>query len=374
MVRSRSHRLLGLVLASGLTLAACASQDSSLEIGFRRIALDLAFRDPEKAVPVEPQVIIRRLVDTEFVVPPAPPGPLVIRRVIPSVETFTCDVAPEGAVPQQPAFPVVKAEPTVGVYPRHNEGTITLELATSSTEIPVPARSKWDVSGVRFVPANKLVADQDTDQVPGVDAARDDRTVFPEIPEFQLTRRLTRGFETTDTYRYTFDDQTEGDFLYLVRRVTMANGVESVFEPSPPIRIMRLNVPEGNLADSGVTHAGLDRDTNVAMTSVSQILGRESVDVCGEVVDTYVVEIKQQFVDLSGSVPETSGNEGDAVDLWNIQIDNGLLIVRERVNRTLRTSTEVLGQSVPITIRYAYTSTLDTLVPDPLPDADEGAS
>lgn len=359
-------------LVVGLASSACASTTSDLEIGFKRVALDLAFKDPEKAVDPEPQVIIRKLIDAEIEVAAIDPGPRVVRRIIPrppQIETFTCDVAPEGAVPQEPAFPVVRTPPVEGRYSRHNEGTISLELAIQPIDIPVPPNSDWDVTGVAEHPASPLVADRDAEAAGGVtDGLEDQERVFPASTDFQLTRRLTRGFVTTDTYRYTNTGETEGDYLHLIKRVTVANGEESVFEPSPPVRILRLNVPEGNIADSGVAHAGLDRTSNVAMSSVSQILGRESVDVCGQVVDTYRVQIQQQFVDLSKNPPEVSGNEGDAADFWNIQIDNGLLIVREQVNRTLRTSTQVAGQSVPVTVRYNYVSTLDRLDPSPIPE------
>lgn len=361
-------------LVVGLATTACASTTSDLEIGFKRVALDLAFKDPEKAVDPEPQVVIRQLIDTEIEVAPADPGPRVVRRVIPrppSLETFTCDVAPEGAVPQDPAFPVVRTPPVEGRYSRHNEGTISLELAIQTIDLPVPPSSNWDVTGLTERPASPLVADRDSEAAGGVpDELAEQERVFPPSTDFELTRRLTRGFVTTDTYRYTNAGEAEGDYLHLIKRVTVANGEESVFEPSPPVRILRLNVPEGNIADSGVAHAGLDRTSNVAMSSVSQIIGREAVDVCGQVVDTYRVQIQQQFVDLSKTPPEVSGNEGDDADFWNIQIDNGLLIVREQVNRTLRTSTQVAGQSVPVTVRYSYVSTLDDLVADPIPEGE----
>lgn len=352
----------------GLVMSACANPETGLEIGFRRIALDLAFRDPEKAVEVEPQIVVRRFVDAEIEIPPDPPEPVTVRRIVPPLREFTCDKAADGAVPQEPAFPVVKGPPIAGRYPRHNAGKITLELATRAIELPVPAKSDWDVDAVRFVKANPAINDAAPDAPTPPPAATANATAFPEMGEFQLTRRVTRGFEQIDTYRYTFHEAAGGDFLYLIKRVTVANGERSTFVPEPPVRILRLNVPEGTLADAGVAHAGLDRRSNVAMSSVSQILGREPVDVCGEVVDTYRVQIQQQLVDLSKAPPEVSGNEGDAADIWNIQFDNGLLIVREQVDRTLRTSMEVLGQRVPVTVRYQYTSTLDSMdPPEPIP-------
>ena len=67
-----------------------------------------------------------------------------------------------------------------------------------------------------------------------------------------------------------------------------------------------------------------------------------------------------------------SGNEGDSANFLNFQFDKGLLIVREEVNSTLRTTTEVLGQQVPLTVTYNYTSTLDSLTPKPLAAAPAG--
>lgn len=367
-------RVLALLLAAMAMAGACGGREDPLEIGFRRIALDLAFKDADKAVPVEPATIIRQFVepDTVFTIEEAEgPGPLEpqVRRVVRTVprrEQRVCPTAPEGAAPQTPAFAVVKDPPKVGNYARHNEGKLGIALATSTFDLPVPALSTWQIPRVDFVNGSTLVADRDVETLAPPPEVRGNTTVFPEVPEFEMTRKLLPGFSVTDTYRYTYDGATGGDFIYLVKRVRVTQGKESVFTPSPPIRVVKLNVPEGNIADAGVVHAGIDQSTGVAMTVQSQVLSRELVDVCGEVVDTYRVQIKENVVDLSKEVPETSGNEGDTANYWNIQFDNGLLIVREEVHSTYRTTTEVLGQPVPVTITYDYTSTLDSLEPGPL--------
>jgi hypothetical protein len=357
--------------------ASRASESSPLEIGFRRVALDLAFKDAEKAVPVEPQTIIRQFVDSdvEYTVREQEEvvrdtqDPVVVRRVrvVPARQApRECPKAPEGTAPQYPTFAVIKDPPTVGSYPRHNEGKLTIALATSTFDVPVPPLSTWDIPRVDFVKGSTAVSDREVDAVAPPPEVRGNTTAFPEMPEFELTRRLMAGYTQTDTYRYTYTGATGGDYLYLVKRVTVARGQERVFTPSPPIRIVRLNVTEGNEVDAGVVHGGVDTETNLAMTVQSQVVARELVDVCGEIADTYRVQIKENFVDLSKTPPEISGNEGDSANFLNFQFDKGLLIVREEVNSTLRTTTEVLGQQVPLTVTYNYTSTLDSLTPKPL--------
>jgi hypothetical protein len=380
LARPTRRRLVALVAAAAALAGACGGNDDPLEIGFRRIALDLAFKDAAKAEPVEPTQVIRQFVEPEVtfsveeVVETEPREPTVRRvvRTVPRQQQRSCPTAPEGATPATPAFAVVKEPPKVGSYARHNEGTLNIALATSNFDLPVPALSTWQIGRSEFVSASVLAADQDVDALAPPPEVRGNTTAFPEVPEFELTRRLLPGYSVTDTFRYTYTDEPGGDYLYLVKRVRVTQGKESTFTPSPPIRIVRLNVPEGNLADAGVVHAGVDKATGVAMAVQSQILSRELVDVCGEVVDTYRVQIKENVVDLSKEVPETSGNEGETANYWNIQFDNGLLIVREEVHSTYRTTTEVLGQPVPVIITYDYTSTLDSLQPGPLAPASSG--
>jgi hypothetical protein len=240
--------------------------------------------------------------------------------------------------------------------------------------LPVPELSRWEIPEVSFVRANVALNDEANATVNPPAQVRDNNSAYADMPQFSITRRLLPGYSTTDTFRYTYHGATGGDFLYLVKRVTVARGVETVFEPTPPIRMVRLNVTEGDMVNAGVVHAGVDRKTNMALAVQSQVVAREWVDVCGDVVDTYRVQIKEQFADLSETPPRLSGNEGDTTNYWNIQFDNGLLIVREEVDSTLRTSTQIAGQNVPITVRYKYTSTLDKLDPDPLGTPAFGAA
>ena len=370
MRRGRSRSRLAIAVAVAAAVAtACGGSESSLEIGFRRVALDLAFKDAEKAPPIPERQVIQQVIGTDYVYEEElqePETRRVVRR-IPRANTRPkreCPVAPEGATPATVAFQTIKDPPKVGTYPRHNEGTITIQLATQPIELPVPPLSSWDIPRVDFVKAALTLNDHDVEELNPPTEVRSNDTLFLDMPEFEITRRLTSGYSTTDTFRYTYDGQTGGDFLYLVKRVTVARGVETVFQPTPPIRYVRLQVPQGDIQDSGAVHAGVDRSSNTALAVQSQIIDREFVDVCGEVVDTFKVQIQEQFVDLTNGT--TSGNENGTYNYWNIQFDNGLLLVRETNNSTLRLTTEVAGAPVPIAVHYRYTSTLDKMAPDPL--------
>ena len=370
MLRGRSRSRLAVVLAiAAAVAAACGGSESPVEIGFRRVALDLAFKDAEKAPPIPPAQVVQQVIGTDYVYDEEPQEaePRRVLRRIPRAATKLkreCPVAPEGATPAAVAFQTIKDPPKVGTYPRHNEGTITIELPTQPVELPVPPLSSWDIPRVDFVKAALALNEHDVEEINPPAEVRGNDTAFVDMPEFEITRRLTPGYSTTDTFRYTYDGQTGGDFLYLVKRVSVARGVETVFQPTPPIRYVRLQVPQGDIQDSGAVHAGVDRSSNTALAVQSQIIDREFVDVCGEVVDTFKVQIQEQFVNLTNGT--TSGNENGTYNYWNIQFDNGLLLVRETNNSTARLTIEVAGAPVPIAVHYRYTSTLDKMQPDPL--------
>lgn len=381
MMTSRTRRPLrarvAIVLAlAAVTSAACGGNEDPLEIGLRRVALDLAFKDAEKAVPVEPRVIVQEI--TEFIdvpfeefevaqeeeAPERPPRPR-IPRVIPPRATFVCPTAAPEDTPEVPAFHVRKGQPIPGTYPRHNTGKISFAAATLTGSLPFPANNEWDITDVTSGP--RVVALRPEDQKQAVPpAAEANETVAPKVTRFTISR-YTRGISTTHT-TYEYDD----DFLYLTERRTVNRGEETIFKPTPPIRFIALNVTEGT--DSEVTFAGVDRDRNVAMTITSKIVGREDIDVCGEVFGSYRVEWQEQFVDLSTGTPTVSGNSNDQVNVWNIQFDNGLLVLREQLKYTIQTTIELAGAPVPVTLTVDVSSVVDKLAPNPLKNRTESTS
>ncbi|MGH9196377.1 MAG: hypothetical protein ACRD1T_11625, partial [Acidimicrobiia bacterium] len=300
----------------------CATAKADpFEIGIRRAAIDLAFKDADKAPQAAPREVLEQFI---------PEG----LGDIPGVRTrfvtlpFDCPTADSNQTPEVPAFAVVKDPPKPGLYDRHNNGKLRLQIGTGEAfELPYPAFTEWRIADVKQVKAINYVNEDDQDVPKEVPR----ETGFSNRVEFSLTRTITRNFYVTDLFRYSRGDAgASGDFIWLVKRTTVANGQTSEFNPTPPIRYIRLFVPEGT--DSEVHHAGIDRETNVALAVQSKIVGREWVDVCGENIDTYRVELLETFVDLSKNPPEIGGNEPTKPSIWNIQFDNGLLIAREEVH------------------------------------------
>ena len=376
------RRLAALALVAAST-AACANEPSSLEIGLRRVALDLAFRDADKAQPVPPQEIITRMLPAEIATkfagtdfeveePDAPRPRRVVRSLPPpAFKAPPCPTAPETATPDRQAFVVIKDPPKSGTYLRRNVGELEISVATFGVKVPYPPSTAWDIPRVVAGAAPTAVNDGDVAAVGGVpEAAKANATVAPPNFEFDIVRRSLPGFSTTDTYFYTYTGASGGDYLYLKKRVTVADGAVSEFNPTPPIRVVRLGVSPGGdgTTSSESNHAGIDRATNVAMTIQSDVIGREEVDVCGELLDTYVVRFQERVVDLSKEPPDVSGNDPEKYNFWNIQFDNGLLLVRESVDTVIRTSVQgpTTPAPVPVEIRAKYTSTLSSPEPSPL--------
>lgn len=363
IMRSRTRTaILFAVLA--LVAAGCATKADLFEIGIRRAALDLAFNDAE----ISARQVVAGLVPAEEFLDQIPDERLKRAIRIPAVQTFECATADPNQTPVVPAFAVVKDPPKPGVYERHNAGTLRVTIGTSQPlSIPYPRATEWHIRDVRPVKVLNY-ANDDAEEVPG---AVPRGTGFVDRMEFSLTRIAQRGFSVTDTFRYSRGDAgATGEFLWLTKRVTVVNGQVSEFNPTPPIRYVELFVPEGT--DSEVNHGGMDRATNVALAVQSKILGREWVDVCGENIDTYRVEISESMVDLSKNPPEVSGNVANP-SFWNIQFDNGLLIAREEVHTTQRTSfAGPAGARIPITVEYDYISILNYLEPTPLPPGAAG--
>ncbi len=368
--RSTKSRLAVGLLALALLASACAKKSNPLEVGLRRIALDLAFKDPELAADSPtPRQIVRTIAGADYnyalndfpddldgiAAPPKRTRLATPPRREPEPD---CPEALPGQGYDVPTYPVVKDPPAQGVYTRHYTGTVKISTALFDITLPYPPKAKVEVSNVTFGEGSPVVGPGDAAVLPpGTQTGSP--TAFPQFVEYNVTRFGPSGFKQVDTMRYTKGGTTGGDYLYLVKRETTASGTTTVFQPTPAIRYIELYTPEGD--DSANTFSGVDRENHTALTVQSKILSRESVDVCGEVYDSFRVQIQENFADLSKSPPETSGNASDQYNYWNIQFDHGMLLLREEVHSTLRTSTQVAGAPTPITVYYDYVGTLNSV-------------
>jgi hypothetical protein len=311
---------------------------SAFDIGIKRVALALAFKEEKLAKPVKPEVIIRVI--------PAPPGvtspgdlnqyrtpqtpPISIPPLFP-----TCAVAPKGAAPADVVRFAVDAPPTSGTYLRHNTGTIVVSGGAFPITLPFPFITTWDLP-----PAEKV-----TEPAP---AGVGEPTVYTE---FEVHKVLAPGFKTIDRFRLLPDK------IQLVRRTSINQERTTLFQPSPPVDFYVFGT-EGTSWNS----PGVDLENGTAMLFQGKIAKREVVDVCGEVYDTYRVEATERVVDLATGA--TTGTKDGELDVYNVATQLGGLVVRETLHQQAATTDPATGS--PLVIEFDYVSTLDTVTPRPL--------
>ena len=373
------------VVLFALVAAGCSSKEDPLEIGFRRVSLDLVFKDATKAPPVEPQQVVQviEFFDQEFPgfadslqeeeeEEPAPePTPRPRRPVPPRADAEEpCIPAPEGAVSDEPVFATVKDPPKVGSYTRHNAGTIGFEIPPLPPgTLRYPPTTKWDITDV-VIDRGTVATNPKEDAVLG---ELPQSPATPEVVRFTLTRNVSASLKTIDTYQYYLDrgdadldnSNLDGDGIYLVRREIRSSTLgNSVFTPTPPVMIAPIDEES---EDSEVqTSAGIDRENNAAMSVTSKVIGRAYIDACGDVIDTYTVQWEEQFVDLSGGTPSVSGNvESGKPNIWNISFSKNLLLAREEMHTVLR-STTASTPPLPVVLKFDYVSTLAFPEPKPI--------
>lgn len=320
----------------GVALAACSTGDGgALELGVRRLALDIAFVDEDAAPAAEPEVIVRLV--------PAPPQVLE-----PGFDFSTIDtVEPEPVLPPPPEFalcPTAAPEETIelaaspaildpvapGSYLRSNTGTIAITGAGVPLALPYPFLTVWEVGEATEgeVPAT------------AVDPAA-------SATEFTVTKRIAPGFEVTETF------QIGAEALLLVERITVANGAETRFRTSPPLEFFAF----GAEGDSW-TSAGADLDNGFGVVIQGVIEDRKVVDVCGDLVDTFAINYTEQVVDLESG--EVSGTSADEPSYIYFAPQFGGLVVREDLHLTQRTELE---DGSPVLIDYDYVSTITSVEP-----------
>lgn len=328
----RRLRFAWLAVALAVTAAGCGSSEAGLDLGVRRVALNLAFAVEELAVPVEPNRIIQLI--------PAPPGidePADLASPPPfeAPPPFElCPTAPAGAAPREPVSREISNPPVPGEYLRRNEGTIGVTGGPFPIQLPFPFVSTWEIG------------EAETVEVPapfGVGEPTSHR-------EYDVRKVLAPGFEVIERMRLT------PDALQLLSRTTINQESTTVFTPEPPIDVYVFGV-EG---DDWVS-TGMDDASGTAMLYQGVIEQREIIDVCGELIDTYRVVVTEQLVNLgTGEVSGTSSSE-DEQTVYSYATHLGGLVVREVVHTTHSTRDPETGS--PLVIELDYVSTLARVEP-----------
>ena len=382
------RRAVALLLACSFVVAACGSDEDPLALGFRRVSLDLVFKDATKASPAEAQRIIQviELFDEDVrrepdaaTEPEPEPAPRRRRTTAPpGIPEKVCLPADPTQTPETPVFGAVRNPPVEGSYTRKNTGEIRIESESPlvpSFTVPYPEKTAWSVTDIERS-RGTLATNPREDELLGTETLPE-APAAPEVVRFTLTRPVGSGLTVIETYQYygdrapadadtTASTDMDGDGLFLVRRETQSETFgTSIFTPTPPVMVVPIG--DETEATEANTGAGIDRETGSAMTVESKILSREAIDVCGEMVDTYRVQWEEQFVDNSRGRPVIAGNvESGKPNIWNISFSDRLLIVREEIHSQTRTYVGDGAAALPVTVAFDYVSTLGELETKPL--------
>lgn len=346
MMRRATTTLLLLGLASS---AACGTGAGDFDMSVRRVALSLAFKDEDKAKPVEPRVVVQLI--------PAPAEALRpgtdLANIPPLSVAPKCPAAPEGAPVVDIGTYGILEPPKTGVYKRHNEGGLTL-LGALPIRIPFPRTSVWEITDLAEVPPPSPTEDP-TAPIAGAENAADNfpsgETDGKPMWEYTVRKILTPQFTVVDRYRLT------SRRLMLLRRETITPTETTVFAPEPPITMVEHADGEGHTWRS----AGVDSVTGTAMVVDGEVVKREPVDVCGTLHDAFRVVVAERMVNLATG--ETSGTDEEDPNVYFVASQLGGIVLREDLhfNQTISTP------DGPALIEWDYQSTMDSATPEPLP-------
>ena len=278
---TRKQRFAPLAVAGMVAAASsCGAAPSSMQIGVRRVGVDLAFQADKEAGKKPPKIVY---IDE----PPPLPAPVITRNVKNEVVILQppvvtpivnrCPKAGPGDPVERIATPSFSGRPKVGVYENRNKGRITIGGGLFPITLPYPTPSQERLEN--------LVEVKDGLGRP-VEGAYEYDVVTP-----------AGANSTTDRRRF-----TPGTGIQLVKRTYVQDGTTVEFAPLKPITLVGLTTGEGN----SWTDATSDPRTGITMTTQGQVGARERVDVCGVVVEAYRVSSTERLVSLNPSSPFAS--------------------------------------------------------------------
>lgn len=287
-------RAFGAAAALAILASACLTGgDSPLEIGVKRSAVDLVFKEelgpkaePKRALGPQPapaHAAFVTSVDEDLLATPS----------VFSALAAACPKAGPDELPKDPVSTVISGPPAEGRYGYRNSGTFKIE-GLFTLEGPYPPVTTRTI-----------------------------RVIDPVGSSERFRFEAVQGSgENVTTTVYAVTNAA----LSLARLHVKTSQGEVEFEPTPPVRIMTLGAGEGTSWRS----AGIDSATGTSMVVEGSIQKREAVDVCGEVYETYRVVSEETIVNVfTGFRHET--NEPT---VYNVATHLGGLFLAEDVDTT----------------------------------------
>ena len=324
-----------------LVTAGCApSRPDPFEIGIKRMTLELAFADEDKASPPDPARVIEVIgLPEEILDQPLTPPATRPSRTSDGVALPRCPVAGPNVFPKEPVTLVMRGAPREGLYTLHNSGTIKINAGgVALPPLPYPIFSTLEIRKVVVtpeVPADSPIPEDIRDQLGG-----------GNIVTFEATRKV--GTTTiVDQYRY---DDTKFELL---QRERFIGAKRTLFRATPPITMQELGRGNGDDWVSG----GVDRETQLAMVVNGVIGNNEAVDVCGKKYDTLPVSLSEQLVNVATG--DTLTTDAQAPNVYRFANHYGGLIIQEDAHFTETVTVE----GSPVTVEYDYVSTFDSIDP-----------
>jgi hypothetical protein len=344
---THARRTAALLVGFALATTACGGGGPDpLIIGMKRVALNLAFADEDLASAVDPARVIQLVPAPEELLEEGadfePYRPSRPRPPLPP----PCAVAGPNVFADEPVPIFARGAPAEGVYSFHNTGTITITGTVVPLSIPYPAKSKVEIRNVKVV-----------DEVPGGEAltpAGRAALGLSKVVSFDRINRISGELTVADSYRY---DESK---LELTKRVVTSQGQGvTTFNPQPAITFLEFGQGEGDTWSS----AGIDTENNLSMVVQGTISNREFVDLCGKIVDAFRVPSNETSVNLDDT--SQSGTDATQPNIYWFANQFGALVVKEEGHYTQ----VIQVDGAPVTLEFDYTSTLDSVIPTPLPPA-----
>jgi hypothetical protein len=329
---SGARRILTLALALALVAGGCGGKDKpDLQIGLKRVALDLAFKDGDQGRPPGPEaVIVPTAVPSQAEFAVTAPSDVFTRPGDPPRPARVCPAAQAGAVPEEPATVSVLKPPTAGTYALHRKGTFEVELPQNTLRGAMPAEGAKTYGKVRPVEG-----------------------AF----EFDVVER-TGDNVTSQTLRVT------PTAIELVHQETKIGQATVTFTPTPAVTLMVLGKGEAASWNS----AGVDTETGAVMAVQGTIVKRQNVDLCGTMYDTYVVRSTERITNSqAGYTSHTDDTENPPTggpglpNTYFVATHHGGLFIQEDLHTT--TQLTVGNPPTPVTLRLDYTNTFDSIRP-----------
>ena len=351
--RARRRVVVPIALLLALVSQACGfSHGPDFSIGFRRVALDLSYKDEALAAPPtrENVLIPQPVISNGFFVNAQPPLNKLPGNPFPEV-TNACPTAGPGVHPPDPVTVFAQTPPKVGTYLLHNTGTFKLGVgAVAAATFNMPKHSLQEIKNVTKSqisdpvngPTNVITWDV---VVPGLNGSTTTtyRTTFSPSPPVSTVEQAAMAPGT-------HGPAGELDLVHLV----ITSGKTTVdFLPSPPVTIMAFK----NGTGTSWTSAGIDQRDGTSMVVQGSITKRVNVDLCGKLYDTYEVVSSERITNLTtGLESQTDPNDPNVYDIAN---QYGALTLHQHIATTTVFNTDA-GTT---TIVSKYDQTLDSLSP-----------